>query len=103
QVYNTYCRSCHQHNGKGDGNRFPPLDSSEWVNGDKRILINVLLNGLNKPITVKDKPFNNLMPQYSFLRNEDIAQVLTYIRKRFNNNSDSVTADHVKKMRTGTK
>jgi mono/diheme cytochrome c family protein len=102
-VYATYCRSCHQHNGKGDGNRFPPLDSSEWVNGDTQRLIGVLLTGLNKPITVKDKPYNNLMPPYHFLRNEDIAQVLTYIRKRFNNNNDSITADHVRKMRDGLK
>ena len=59
QVYHTYCVSCHQRNGKGDGNRFPPLDSSEWVNGDKKKLIDVVLNGLNEPITVKGKPYNN--------------------------------------------
>src|SRR6266487_1306535 len=99
QVYNTYCISCHQHNGKGDGSRFPPLDSSEWVNGDKKKLIEVVLNGLNKPITVNGKPYNNLMPQHSFLRDEDIAQVLTYIRQRFNNNSDSVMPGEVKKWR----
>ena len=89
-------------NGKGDGNRFPPLDSSEWVNGDKKRLIEVVLNGLNKPITVKGKSYNNLMPQHSFLRDEDIAQVLTYIRKRFNNNMDSVLADEVQKIRRST-
>jgi glucose/arabinose dehydrogenase len=102
KVYNMYCTSCHQRNGRGDGNRFPPLDSSEWVNEDKKRLIDVVLNGLNKPITVKGKPYNNLMPQHSFLRDEDIAQVLTYIRQHFNNNSDSVMADEVKKIRTKT-
>jgi len=101
-VYNTYCVSCHQRNGKGDGNRFPPLDSSEWVTGDKKILIDVVLNGLNKSITVKGKPYNNLMPQHRFLRNEDLAQVLTYIRQRFNNNADSVTAAQVKQGRIKT-
>jgi mono/diheme cytochrome c family protein len=49
-VYNTYCVSCHQRNGKGDGSRFPPLDSSEWVNGDKKRLIGIVLNGLDKPL-----------------------------------------------------
>ena len=102
EVYNTYCTSCHQHNGKGDGTRFPPLDSSEWVNGDTKKLIEVVLNGLNKPITVKGKPYNSLMPQHSFLRDEDIAQVLTYIRQRFSNNDDSVMADEVEKMRMST-
>jgi len=99
QVYQTYCVSCHQHNGKGDGDRFPPLDSSEWVNSDKKKLIDVVLNGLNRPITVKGKLYNSVMPQHSFLRDEDIAEVLTYVRQRFNNNDISVSADEVKKRR----
>jgi hypothetical protein len=56
---------------QGDGNRFPPLDSSEWVIGDKKRLIGVVLNGLDKPIEVKGKPYNNLMPQHSFLKDEE--------------------------------
>ncbi len=99
QVYNTYCVSCHQRNGKGDGNRFPPLDNSEWVNGDKKRLIDVVLNGLNKPIEVRGKPYNNLMPQHSFLRDEDIVQVLNYIRQHFNNNSNAVTVKDVSEVR----
>lgn len=102
QVYNYYCISCHQRNGKGDERRFPPLDSSEWVNGDKKRLIGLLLNGLNIPIEVKGKPYNNVMPQHSFLRDEDIAQVLTYIRQHFNNNSSGVTGGEVLKVRNSS-
>jgi cytochrome c553 len=29
KTYATYCLPCHQANGKGDGNRFPPLAGSE--------------------------------------------------------------------------
>jgi mono/diheme cytochrome c family protein len=75
------------------------LDSSEWVNGDKKVLINVVLNGLNSPITVKGKLYNSVMPQHSFLRDEDIAQVLTYVRQHFNNNSEEITAKDVLKAR----
>ncbi len=99
QVYNYYCISCHQRNGKGDENRFPPLDSSEWVYGNKKRLIEVVLNGLDKQITVKGKSYNSLMPQHSFLKDEDIAQVLTYIRQHFNNNTDSVTSKEVSVVR----
>ena len=99
RVYSVYCVSCHQRNGKGDGNRFPPLDSSEWVMGDKKRLIEVVLNGLNRPIEVKGKPFNNLMPPYSFLRDEELAEVLTYIRQHFNNNSSAVTVEDVSEIR----
>lgn len=99
KVYSIYCASCHQRNGKGDGNRFPPLDSSEWVTGDKKRLVEVVLNGLNRPIQVKGKPYNNLMPQFSFLRDEELAQVLTYIRTHFNNNSSEVAVEEVSEFR----
>lgn len=102
QVYNYYCRACHQNNGKGDGSRFPPVRNSDWVTGDKSRLIKVVLNGLNEPIVVNGKTFNSLMPQHSFLKDAEIAQVLTYIKQHFNDMPDSVTADEVKKIRLET-
>jgi mono/diheme cytochrome c family protein len=48
QIYATYCGACHLRDGKGDGSRFPPLDSSEYVIGDKKRLINILLNAYMK-------------------------------------------------------
>lgn len=99
QIYSTYCVSCHQKDGKGDGTRFPPLDSSEWVNGDKKRLISILLNGLEKPITVNGKVFNNVMPKHDFLTDEQLALVLTYIRQNFGNHSSEVTRDEVAKER----
>ncbi len=99
QVYDIYCASCHQNNGKGDGSRFPPLDSSEWVNGNKKRLIGVVLNGLNRPIEVKGKPYNNVMPQYSFLKDDELAQVLTFIRQNFTNSASSITANEVAEVR----
>ncbi|MBZ5859322.1 PQQ-dependent sugar dehydrogenase [Flavihumibacter profundi] len=102
QVYNFYCQSCHQHNGKGDGSRFPPLENSDWVTGNKGRLISVLLNGLNQPIVVNGKTYNSLMPQHSFLKDNEIAQVLTYIKKHFNQSKDSVSAEEVKTVRIKT-
>ena len=99
KIYAMYCVSCHQRNGKGDGNRFPPLDSSEWVMGDKKRLVDVVMNGLNKPIQVKGKPYNNLMPSFSFLRDDELAEVLTYIRQNFNNNSSAINAQEVSSFR----
>ena len=99
QVYFTYCSTCHQNNGEGDGNRFPPLVQSEWVNGDKNKLIGVILNGLEGPVNIRGKGYNNTMPAHNFLSDHDIAQVLTYIRKTFNNNDDSVTVAQVKSVR----
>jgi glucose/arabinose dehydrogenase len=102
-VYNIYCRACHQKDGKGDGLRFPPLDNSEWVSGDKKRLIRVLLNGLEGTIEVKGKPYNSLMPSQSFLTDVQIAQVLTYLRQSFGNDAGEVSASEVSKLRSETK
>jgi glucose/arabinose dehydrogenase/mono/diheme cytochrome c family protein len=103
KLYNTYCTSCHQKDGKGDGNLFPPLSGSEWVTGGKYMqkdqAIKVLLNGLEGPVKVKNKPYNSVMPKHSFLTDDQIAKVLTYIRNNFGNNSSLVTAFEVKRMR----
>ena len=98
-VYRVYCAACHQRNGMGDSQRFPPLAGSEWVTGDKKKLITVLLKGLEGPIEVKGQSYNNAMPQHSFLKNEDIAEVLTHIRQNFGNTADAVTAAEVEEVR----
>ena len=103
KIYGTYCVACHQLNGKGDGSRFPPLDSSEWVNGDKKILINILLNGLQKTIKVKGQSYTGAMPKHSFLADDDIAKVLTYIRQNFGNKADSISANEVAAERSKIK
>ncbi len=103
RVYEIYCRSCHQMDGKGDGLRFPPIDNSEWVNGDKKRLMDIVLNGLAGNIEVKGKPYNSLMPAHNFLKDEDIAQVLTYIRQNFGNNASVVNTGEVKKFRNKQK
>ena len=99
KAYKTYCSTCHQGDGKGDGDRFPSLNGSEWVVGDKNRLINVVLNGLEGPITVKGKSFNGTMPKHDFLSDADIAQILTYIRLNFNNNSSAVREKEVAHLR----
>ncbi len=97
--YNTYCAACHQRDGKGDNNRFPPLDGSEWVAGNEEKLIDVVLNGIQGEIEVNGKTYNGLMPSNSHLDNHAIANILTYIRKRFGNDSSPVSALTVGEIR----
>jgi mono/diheme cytochrome c family protein len=99
QLYNTYCRSCHQGNGMGDGNRYPPLVNSEWVNGDKKRLISVLLKGLEGPIKVLGKEYNNVMPKFNFLNNQQLADLMTYVRKSYSNNKSPVNKEEVANAR----
>ncbi len=99
RIYNTYCIVCHQADGTGDGNRYPPLAGSDWVTGDKNRLIKAVLEGLQGPITVNGKTYNDMMPKMDFMSDEDIAKVLTYIRMNLNENVGGVQAREVARVR----
>jgi len=98
KFYKLYCSACHQRDAMGN-DRFPPLSGSEWVKGDKKRLISVILNGLNQPIVVKGKSYNNTMPQLNILKDDQIAKILTYLRQNYNNNESEVTVEEVSKVR----
>ncbi len=99
KLYNTFCGTCHQQNGKGAAGRFPTLAGTEWVTGDKSRLIGVALNGITGPIEVNGEPYNGVMPAHGFLNDADLATILTYIRQHFGNQSSSVSAEEVKNAR----
>ena len=101
-LYNTYCSSCHQGDGKGDNNRFPPLNGSEWVTGEEDRLIDVVLNGLQGEITVNERRYNGMMPHHQHLDDFAIASILTYIRKNFGNEAPPVSARKVSEIRKAT-
>lgn len=100
KIYTTFCVACHQTNGKGASGRFPPLNKTDWVVGDKSRLISLIINGLEGQIEVNGETYNGIMPQHSFLSDEEIAGVLTYIRTNFGNNASAVTTEEVKAIRT---
>ncbi|MGC1241812.1 MAG: c-type cytochrome [Chryseosolibacter sp.] len=99
KLYNTFCGTCHQQNGKGARGRMPPLAGTDWVTGDKRRLINIVLSGLQGSIEVNGENYNSVMPAHGFLKDEEIATILTYIRKSFGNEASAVTAEEVKAVR----
>lgn len=103
KLYNTYCATCHQTNGKGDGTRFPPLENSEYVKGDKFRLINIVLNGLSGPITVNGVGYNEVMPPNSYLDDNQIALILTYVRANFKNNLTGIQPGEVARVRAQSK
>lgn len=103
KVYSIYCGTCHQRDGRGASGRFPSLSGTHWVTGDKKRLINIVLNGLEGPIEVNGEQFNSMMPQHSFLSDEEIANVLTHIRQNFGNKASAISADEVADIRKTTK
>ena len=102
-VYSTYCLTCHQEDGKGVQRMHPPLTSTEFVRGDKKRLIGIVLNGLQGEIEVEGDMYNNLMAAQDFLTNEQIADVLTYVRNSFGNKYSLITPAEVKTVRASKK
>lgn len=82
-LFNANCASCHQANGQGIPGAFPPLAGHVGdlyaAEGGKQHLINVLLFGIQGPITVNGQEYNGLMPSQAHLSDEDIAAVLDHI------------------------
>ncbi|GAB4178190.1 MAG: hypothetical protein Fur0032_18550 [Terrimicrobiaceae bacterium] len=107
KVFTQYCAVCHQSTGLGVEGQFPPLVASEWVlsqdwHGDNH-LVKIVLNGLQGPITVKGKPYNNAMaPWGGVLKDEQIAAVLTYIRNEWGNTAPPITSEFVAQVRADT-
>ncbi|QDV20534.1 Cytochrome c-552 precursor [Gimesia panareensis] len=99
RIYNN-CLSCHQPNGEGVPGKYPPLNQSEWVAGDDRILARILLSGLSGPITVKDKRFNGQMPGWGQLSDRDLAAVLTYVRASWENEFPAVSESTITEARS---
>ena len=98
-VYSRTCIACHQPTGKGLAPVFPPLAESPIVNGDASLPIKFILHGLMGPITVAGTTYNSMMPAVAGVSDQDISDVLTYVRASFGNNSSPVSVEEVKAVR----
>ncbi len=98
-VYNANCVACHQATGKGLAGVFPPLDGSEWVSGDERILANIVLYGITGEITVLGTPYKGAMPAFGKLSDAELAAVLSHVRAAWSNKSAPLKAELIEKER----
>ena len=103
KVFVKYCISCHQADGSGVPNMNPPLIQTSYVLGDKEKLIKIVLNGL-KNIDIDDQTYNNPMPALgTVLKDQQIADVLTYVRNSFGNKASGIISADVKAARNSIK
>jgi len=100
RVFSQTCIACHQATGQGVPGVYPPLAGSEWAQGDEQRVIRIVLNGLTGPIHVAGKDFNNTMaPLGAVLKDDQIANALTYVRSEWGNSAPEVSAETVAKVR----
>jgi len=98
-IYATLCAACHQPHGFGLDGLAPPLVDSEWVLGKPDILARIVMHGLAGPVKVSGRTYNLAMPPLPQLTDEDIAGVLTYLRREWEHNGSAVESKFVTNIR----
>lgn len=103
KVYEAQCLTCHMADGGGVSNMNPTLIKTKWVLGDKTQLIQIVLKGLSTGVEINGNEYHNVMAAHDFLTDQEIADVLTYVRNSFGNKAKAVTVSEVKAVRAKTK
>ena len=89
----TYCAPCHQTDGSGMARLAAPLRNSKWVLGHEELLIRIVLNGVKGDL---------LMPAMGTLDDQQLAAVLTYIRRAWGHDAGPVSAERVARVRAAS-
>ncbi len=77
----------------------PPLVKTSYVTGDKKKLITWVLKGSTENIPIDDKTYSNNMPAQNYLKDDQIADILTYVRNSFGNTASAIVPADVKAIR----
>jgi len=99
EVYATHCMNCHMVDGKGT-DIFPPVAKTDYLKKPAKTLINIILQGQSGEILVNKKKYDALMPAQAYLDDEQVADVLNYIRNSWGNKiPGAITPEQVKALR----
>lgn len=99
QMFETICGICHNNDGSGKPGQAPPLAGSEWVAEPVNRMAAIPLTGLSGPITVKGQQFNLSMPNLGSTTDENLADILSYIRSSWGNKATPATPAEIKAVR----
>ncbi len=104
QLYLAICAACHQPTGLGQEGLAPPLAASDWAAGPEGRLVRIALQGIGGPLSVNGKEYALDMPGLGqVLNDEQIAQILSFVRRDLGNEASVVSTATVKKIREATK
>lgn len=98
-LYTNNCAPCHMNHGKGIANFTPPLLETSTV-ADKNKLIHSTLFGVSGEIEVKGKKYDEVMPGFAAnLTNEELTDLLNYVRTSLNTYDDDITITEIAEIR----
>lgn len=102
EVYSGQCMSCHMAEGEGIADLYPPLSKSDYLMSDKQPSIHNIIHGMTGEIIVNGKTYNMEMTPFDFLSDQEVSDVLNYIRNSWGNEGEAVTPEEVAAVRTKT-
>jgi len=88
------CMSCHMEQGEGIEDVYPPLAKSDYLMADKKRSIANVIHGLSGEIKVNGKIYNMEMTAFD-LSDQDVSDVLNYVRNSWGNKGSAVTPEEV--------
>ena len=100
EVYAMHCQNCHMEDGKGIPDLNPPVAKADYIKKPAKTLIGVILHGQSGEVVVNGKKYNAIMPAQDYLSDEEIADVLNYVRNSWGNKVPGIiTPASVKALR----
>lgn len=99
EIYIATCIACHQANGEGVPGLHPPLVKTTHVLGNKIKLINIMLKGMDEAMEINGITYTTPMPSFAQLNDQQIADVLNYVRNSFGNKAPTIGVSQVKAER----
>ena len=100
QLFAGTCSVCHQTNGEGLPNVFPPLAKSSLLAATPTRAMTIVTHGLTGKVTVNGHEYDSVMPPMSQLTDDEVANILTYVLNSWGNPGGQFSKDDVAKART---
>jgi len=98
-AYVEFCAACHRLDGNGATKIYPALaGNSAVLSPDPASLLRITLAGGKMPKT-EGEPHNLTMPALNRLDDQEVADILSFIRSGWGNHAEPVTAAQVAKTR----
>lgn len=91
--YEKHCANCHGKNGEGLQLLIPPLTDPKWVNNDS--IVCIIKNGIDGEILVNGKNYNSRMTSNAKIENDEMADLISYIRNDFSKKPQRITLKEV--------
>jgi len=99
ELYLQNCAACHQPEGQGLPGAFPPLAKSDFIAANPAAVLETTVNGLQGKMVVNGVEYNNVMPAMSYLNDEDLSLIITYVLNSWGNPGGKVNRTAVKNYR----